>query len=228
MANRHDLRSTCIRAGLSLSAWAGVHSLLAATPTKRLVRSRLGERRAAGLYRLGFNGIAVASFGALVLYLWRLPDRRLYTVRSRLRALMLGVQVLLLGIVLHGMLQVGLGLFSGLTQLYDLLADRPVSPTPEAQHPLPKGDDLGWRGGYRLSRHPNNYYILAIFWLSPVMTVKWATVGLVSAVYMVLGSLHEGRRLLGAYGDRYRRYRREAPHLLLPVGRWVERARSGR
>ncbi|MDP9367555.1 MAG: hypothetical protein M3Q03_04645 [Chloroflexota bacterium] len=48
------------------------------------------------------------------------------------------------------------------------------------------------------------------------MTVKWATVGLGAMVYMVLGSLHEERRLALAYGQRFRHYQRQVPHLLDP------------
>src|SRR4029079_6192550 len=87
---------------------------------------------------------------------------------------------------------------------------------PVAQHPLPEGDCLeGWTGTFRLSSHPNNYLLLILYCRSPGMTVKWASVGVVTALYMVLGSLHEDRRLLAAYGERYRCYRALVPHLAL-------------
>ncbi len=121
-----------------------------------------------------------------------------------------------------------MGTFPGVTQAQEYRRGEPISPVPVAQHPPPKlGDDQpNWGGPYELSRHPVNYFIIPIHWLSPVMTVKWAAAGAVTTVCMVLGSVHEGRLLLAAYGDRYRRYREEAPHFLLPVGRWLRPPRS--
>ncbi len=40
-----------------------------------------------------------------------------------------------------------------------------------------------------------------------------------TALYMLLGSWHEERRLMAAYGQRFVQYRQEVPHLLLPVVR---------
>ena len=60
------------------------------------------------------------------------------------------------------------------------------------------------------------------------MSVKWAAVGAGAALYMLLGSWHEERRLAAAYGDRFGRYRRAVPHLLLPLGRPRPGAAEGR
>ncbi|MDP9378887.1 MAG: hypothetical protein M3Q29_01825 [Chloroflexota bacterium] len=222
MRGNRALWSGALRSALALSAWAGVHSLLAWTQIRELARARLGEDRTNGLYRLGYNAFAIASFGGLLGYVWRLPDRRLYTARGALRVLMLAGQAGCAAGFLSGVLQVGLGLFLGVTQAWDLITGkRPISPTPVAQHPLPRegSDDVGWTGPYRLSRHPSNYFVILGFWLSPVMTLKWGAFGLVTAVYMFLGSRHEGWRLTQAYGERYLRYRERVPHFPLPFGR---------
>lgn len=210
---------TAGRTSAALGAWMLVHSALASEQAKQLARRCFGERRVNGLYRLGYNGLALSSFSAVLAYAWRLPDRRLYTVRGPLRALLFGGQAACVASILACAWQVGPFTFAGIRAAWDLLRGRAISPAPVAQHPLPKPDarDVGWTGPYRLSRHPLNYFVLLGYWLSPVMTVKWAAFGAVSAVYMVLGSMHEGRRLLRAYGDRYRRYRAEVPEFLV---RW--------
>lgn len=220
------MRLTVVKSALGLALWAALHSALATSRAKMIARAWLGERRANGVYRFVYNSVAVFSLGALLRSLWRLPDRRLYTVRGRPRALMLGGQALCLVVVVGGALRIGVGLFSGLTPLRDLLLGRAVSSAPVAQHPLVEADEeIRWGGPWRLSRHPLNYFVLIGYWLSPAMTVKWAAFGLATAVYMALGSLHEERLLEGAYGERYRRYKERAPHLLVAPGRLAGWAR---
>lgn len=217
MGESESPRAAAFKAGLGLAVWAAVHSLLAASATKELARRRLGRRRADGLYRLGYNALAVGSLGWLLRWARRLPDRPLYTAKGPLRALMLGGQAACVAAALDCARRVGFGLFGGATQAWQLGSGRPIGPTPEAQHPLPRsGRELGWGGAYRVSRHPLNYLALLLFWLSPAMTLKWAVVGAVGALYMALGSRHEGARLSRAYGERYLRYREETPHFLGP------------
>ncbi len=213
-------RSIVIRSLAALALFAVAHSLLAAVPAKRVVRSLAGPRLADGLYRGAYVTVAAASTGLLAGYLWRLPDRGLYRVSGGPRALMMAGQVL--GVFGTGavMLHVGPARFAGVPQLMDLVAGRPVGPPMVAQHPPSAGPDLGWRGPFRLCRHPNNALPLVVWWLSPTMMVKWAIVGLAGAAYMVLGSWHEERRLERAYGEPFRRYRRDVPHLFVPLG-WL-------
>lgn len=195
---------------------------MASIPVKNAFRNVAGERAADGLYRFGFCGVAVVAFAGLLRYLWRLPDQRLYRLRGWKAALMVSGQ----GLVVAGLLQTnwrnGLGHVTGIRHLYEFITGRPVGPPPVAQHPLPDGECMeGWNGTFRLSSHPNNYLVLLLWWLSPVMTIKWATVGAVTAIYMVLGSIHEDHRLLSAYGERYACYREKVPHwFMLPIDHW--------
>lgn len=207
--------SSALRAALAVTAFAAVHSLLAALPVKQWVRRWAGPRRADGLYRFGFCAFAVLSFAPVVRYIWRLPDTKLYDIHGLPRWVLLGGQVVCAWAILATNRQNGLGHVTGLRQLWNLITGQPIGPTPVAQHPLPRkdGGELGWRGPFRLTSHPNNYLVLLLYWLSPVMTLKWAAVGLVTMIYMVLGSYHEDQRLTAAYGRLYRSYRREVPHI---------------
>ena len=213
------LRSTVLRSLAALALFAAVHSALAAEPTKRRVRALVGDRRADGLYRAAYNAAAVPATGLLAAYLWRLPDRPLYRVEGRPRALMAGGQALALLGVGAVALRVGPARFVGLPQLLDLAAGRPIRPAVAAQRPLSAGADLGWGGPFALCRHPNNAFPLVALWLGPTMTAKWAAVGLGATLYMWLGSRHEERRLERAYAERFARYRSKVPRLLLPLGR---------
>lgn len=215
-ATPEGLRSTMLRPAVALTLFALLHSAAVATPTKRAARARLGDRRAAGLERFVYVAQAALSTALLAAYLLCLPDRPLYRVDGRpRRGMQAGQGLALLGVAAVAV-EVGPRRFLGLPQLLDLRAGRPLRPAVVAQHPLPAGDDLGWRGPFRLSRHPNNSLPLLAWWLSPTMTVKWASVGATAALSMLLGSLHEERRLLAAYGDRFRRYQAEVPHALAP------------
>lgn len=211
------MRSTVLRSLLALALFSMLHSALTALPVKRRASASIGSRRTAGLYRIMYVAQAAVSTAILAGYLWALPDRMLYRVRGWPRIVMLAGQGLAVAGVAAVGLQVGPARFTGLPQVLDLLAGRPIRPVVVAQHPLPAGGDLEWRGPFRLSRHPNNYFPLFAWWLSPVMTVKWATVGLGALVYMVLGSLHEEQRLALVYGSRFRRYQQQVPHLLDPL-----------
>jgi protein-S-isoprenylcysteine O-methyltransferase Ste14 len=212
------VRPTVARALAALAVFAAAHSALAARPTKRAVRAAVGREAADGLYRPAYVAVAALSTGLLARYLWRLPDRPLYRVRGPLRTLLLLGQAGAALQTLAVAAAVGPARFAGWPQLRAALAGAPVPPPVVAQHPLPAGEELGWEGPFRRCRHPNNAFPLLAFWLAPTMTVKWAAVGAGAALYMLLGSRHEERRLAAAYGDRFGRYRRTVPHLLLPLG----------
>ncbi len=210
------MRSTVLRSLLALALFSILHSALAALPAKRRASALAGSRRTAGLYRICYVAQAAVSTALLAGYLWSLPDRLLYRVQGWPRAVMFAGQAIAATAIVAVGIQVGPAQFTGLPQLLDLLAGRPIRPVVVAQHPVPAGTNLEWSGPFRFSRHPNNYFPLMAWWLSPVMTVKWASVGLGAAVYMMLGSLHEERRLSLAYGQRFRHYQRQVPHLIDP------------
>ena len=206
--------STAIRAAGATIVYAGVHSLLASLPVKERVRSLVGPRAADGLYRFGFNGFAVVSLAGMMRAIWKLPDQRLYLLEGVPALLMYGGQVAVAVALFRTNQQNGLGLVTGIRHALAFVQREPIGPPPVVQHPLPDGACLeGWTGTFRLSSHPNNYLVLFLYWLSPVMTVKWAAIGVVTVAYMVVGSLHEDQRLLAAYGERYRCYRAKVPHL---------------
>jgi protein-S-isoprenylcysteine O-methyltransferase Ste14 len=58
-----------------------------------------------------------------------------------------------------------------------------------------------------------------VFLLFPRITINRLTLLVLVALYVILGSLHEERRLRVAYGEPFERYRRGVP-FLIP---WLQR-----
>lgn len=212
-------RRSALLSALAVALFAVCHSALASLTLKRRVRALVGERTSDGLYRFGFCAVAVLSFGAVLASIWRLPDRILYRVRGVPRLAMALGQLLCVAALIDTNWQNGFLRVTGIRNAWEYVSGRRIDRPPVAQHPLPEGPCMrGWTRPFRVSSHPNNFFVLLLYWLSPVMSVKFVAIGLVTAVYMVLGSLHEEQRLLHAYGARYACYRSHVPEpLLLPV-----------
>lgn len=66
-----------IKIAAATSLAVGIHSLLASKAAKEKASELLGERTRNGLYRPLYNGLAIATFGVLGLYAFRLPNREL-------------------------------------------------------------------------------------------------------------------------------------------------------
>ena len=105
--------------------------------------------------------------------------------------------------------------FAGVSQLRSFLAGLDPDPEPEAQgSPLGVDGQMVTARVFRFTRHPSNLGALGVFLLFPRITVNWVTLVVQVALYVVLGSLHEERRLRAAYGEPFGRHRREVPFLV--------------
>ena len=110
---------------------------------------------------------------------------------------------------------VGIPRMTGLGPLAALVRGSRPEREPEAQGPVlgADGEMLGC-GPFRYTRHPANWGPLVVVLLFPRMTVNRATLAVLSAAYLVLGSIHEEYRLLAALRLPYERYRARVPFLL--------------
>ncbi len=197
------------------TALAAIHSLLASKPAKDLARRLVGDRYRNGLYRFAFNAKSVLFLVWATRWFLRLPDREIYRVRVPWSWLFRAGQVASLGVLLSAVRIIGILDFAGIAQLRSLLAGFDPDPEPEAQGP-PLGADgqLVMGQPFRLTRHPSNLGALGVFLLFPRMTVNRLTLVVLVALYVVLGSLHEERRLRTAYGEPFERYRQGVPFLV--------------
>ena len=203
------------RAVLICAIWAGVHSLLASRRAKDASARVAGARSRDGLYRVAYNAQSVVTVVWAARLLARLPDRGLYEVRPPWSWLFRAGQIVSLGVLFSGVRVVGVLEFAGIVPLWRALTGPDSRPEPEAQGP-PMGADgeMETTGAFRFTRHPGNLGAMGFFLLWPRMTVNRATLAALVALYVVLGSLHEERRLRMAYGEAFERYRQKVPFLI--------------
>ncbi|MCB9435880.1 MAG: isoprenylcysteine carboxylmethyltransferase family protein [Anaerolineales bacterium] len=190
--------------------YGGVHSLLAASSTKRLVLDVVGKRAYLGLYALGFNVLSVVT---LLPVLWGLAVDAgpvIWQVSGVLAGIMMVIQGLgLLGLVIAG-LQIDLMRFVGVRQALAWLNGDPL--------PLPP-EPLQTEGVYAISRHPLYLFSLLLIWPTPVMLSGWFGFCVAATVYFMVGSRLEERKLRAVFGDAYQRYQQRVPWLV-PFIRW--------
>ncbi len=203
------------RVVLICAIWAGVHSLLASRRAKDTSARVAGARFRDGLYRVAYNAQSVVTVAWAARLLARLPDRGLYEVRVPWSWLFRAGQIVSLGVLFSGVRVVGVLEFAGIVPLWRALTGSDSRPEPEAQGP-PMGADgeMETSGAFRFTRHPGNLGAMGFFLLWPRMTVNRATLAALVALYVVLGSMHEERRLRMAYGEAFERYRQKVPFLI--------------
>ncbi len=207
--------SSTKRIVLVCTVLAAIHSAFASKPAKDLTRRIAGHRYRNGLYRFAFNAKSVLLLAWATYWFLRLPDREIYRVRAPWSWLFRAGQVASLGVLLSAVRVIGVLDFAGISQLQSFLAGLDPDPEPEAQGP-PIGVDgrMVTVQPFRFTRHPSNLGALGVFLLFPRITVNRVTLTALVALYAILGSLHEERRLRIAYGEPFEQYRREVPFFI--------------
>jgi protein-S-isoprenylcysteine O-methyltransferase Ste14 len=69
-------------------------------------------------------------------------------------------------------------------------------------------------GCYSIVRHPLYLFSLLFFILNPVMTTRWLSLTLLSAIYFIIGALIEERRMIATFGSQYIRYQEQVPFII--------------
>jgi hypothetical protein len=196
----------------------GIHSVLASKAAKKKASELFGERTRNGLYRPLYNGLAIATFGALGLYALKLPNRELYKIRRPFSGLMRSVQFFFLLYMVYGSREIGFLNFAGVPNIVALATGQSFVPVePEGQGPILESlDKMKITGPFRLSRHPLNFGMIPVIWMMPRMTVNLVAFNLITTVYLILGSLHEEKRFVETYGQAYIDYQKSEINFFVP------------
>jgi hypothetical protein len=206
-------------------AYGLAHSLLASRKAKDVATGLLGEEKCRAFYRPFYIVQALATTAMLVRYVARSRTPSLYRVRGFPAAALRAGQSLALLHACKAVREIGLARLTGLDGLRLRLHGMPVPEAPVAQGPeadIVTGD-LTAGGPFARSRHPLNFSAVPIFWLTPKLTTGRLAFNCVATAYLVLGSLHEERRLHRAYGRRYETYVGSGPGFFLPLRRSASR-----
>ena len=200
-----DMMGILLTAG-AFVIWALVHSLTAARTVKDRMRGWLGRRVYDGFYRLAYNVFSVLSIAPLLYLLaTQVPATVLWRVPAPLSFLFIALQVVgLVGLGLS-LLQTDVWRFAGVRQALRYLQG--------AQEPEPPGEFVR-AGTYGLVRHPLYFFSMLALWFTPSMTLSILLFNVLATVYFLVGAVHEERRLLAEFGERYRQYREEVPAFL--------------
>ena len=120
--------------------------------------------------------------------------------------------------LLYGAKQIGFLPFSGIPNLLKLIGGQTNIPRePEGQGPaLDVNGEMKARSPYRTTRHPLNIGMVPILLLMPKMTVNLLVFNTITIFYLVIGSVHEEKRLREVYGVAYEDYQRSGVNFFVP------------
>ena len=187
--------------GLALVSYYVLHSALANNRVKHILIGKLISKKA---YRLFFNFVAIGSLLA-ILFFYKNIDAQLFFKNKSLK--MVGGFLIILGLILSviALRQYNLAEFIG-TQQYTHV----TSPAPEK---------LKTTGFNSYVRHPLYFATLIILWgfflFQPTDLVL--TIGVVSSIYIYVGTKLEEEKLIEEFGEAYLEYQKKVG-MLLP---WV-------
>lgn len=198
-----------------LALFAVLHSWLAGSGIKAAVRERIGEQAYEAYYRLGYNVWSIVTLLPVVIALLLNPGQVIWQTEGVVSILFLVIQAAGLLGMLISLMQIDLLRFGGLRQVIAYRSGQKL--------PLPD-EPLQVNGVYRLVRHPLYLFSLMMIWPLSVMTEGFLAFAIGSTLYFIFGSLLEERRLLGAYGEAYRRYQAQTPWLI-PLPRFGSKVR---
>ena len=179
-----------------LPAYAALHSLLVSRQFKSLVWRIFGPGMDSWYVKF-FSIFAAITLAPLALLFLLSPGKRLYTIKSPWRWLMVTGQLMAsIATVLA---------FTDAPHRFSISQQLRKAENPEPLNP---------RGIYRFVQDPFLLSGLLQMWLTPFMTSRLLVLYAMTSVYLFLGSLHWERRLRYQFGKEYEDYQKEVPRVI--------------
>ncbi|MBI4825190.1 MAG: isoprenylcysteine carboxylmethyltransferase family protein [Nitrospirae bacterium] len=179
--------------------WCFLHSFFTATKTAAWFRFRLEKRFI--YYRICYNLFSLFTVIPLLYWQGNIPGPVIIPLSPLLRAVKFVTIISAIIIMSGSFFSFDAGEFLGIKQLTD---------KKEA-----KGIVISRHGFYSIVRHP--MYLAGVIFFLALMTdaVLAQFIGyFILAFYMIIGTIHEDRRLADELGDAYKEYQKEVPMLL--------------
>jgi methanethiol S-methyltransferase len=187
---------------LSMLAYGLLHSVLASREVKSVVRERIGGRAYHGLYRVGFNVVAILTILPILWLVVAYPGERVYDLGEGWVLPLLAIRIAGLVGVLVALVQIDLWRFAGLRQLYHYITGRELPLRDEA---------LTTSGVYGWVRHPLYLFSLMILWSASSMNEAMLGLNIGITLYFLVGSYYEEKRMIQSYGADYLAYCERVP-----------------
>jgi len=179
-----------------------IHSLLASSKIKHILRNYVGEHAYAGLYRIGYNLFAAATITPLWLLIQSQDSKTIWNIDSIWYTPLLILRSIgVLGFAIT-LLQADLAQLSGLKQLKAYCRNKPLP-----DEPLRTG------GFYSFTRHPLYLFALLMMWPVPAMNETQLGFCISATIYFIIGSHFEELRMISTYGEAYTNYQVRVPRL---------------
>jgi len=166
-----------------------IHSILATQRCKDAVYQRgMNPKR----YRLAYSVLATILTVLWLGFVHQLPDAPLYHLHGWVNGLMVVIQLTGLWVVVLSLRAIDTSAFLGLSANFD------------------EQDAFAEHGIYRHMRHPMYSGVMLALLVSPVQTVNSLNLFAVIAVYFIIGSKFEERRMLITH-PQYAEYHHRVP-----------------
>ncbi|TNF34353.1 MAG: isoprenylcysteine carboxylmethyltransferase family protein [Gammaproteobacteria bacterium] len=187
--------------------WCAMHSWLISISVTQYLKQHLGSHYR--FYRLFFNGFALISFAAVIVYRYAIRGDIIFDWQGWLR--LFQIIMIILGVVLFfaGAQKYDARRFLGLAQLKEN----------QSRQGLTESGALDTSGILRVVRHPWYAALLLLIWAMP-LDIAGLVLNLVFTGYLLMGARLEERKLVHEFGDAYRHYQQQVS-MLLPL-KWIK------
>ncbi|MGE5172829.1 MAG: methyltransferase family protein [Betaproteobacteria bacterium] len=187
-----------------------IHSITVAVWFKHLCRRVLGDIFMRVYYRALYNAISFITAFVAIYFIYRAPDRVIWTAPLLLRWVMHAIQIGGLAFGARAFEYLDTGEFMGITQIRRYFTRREVAGNIEGL----TGKKLVTTGVYGIVRHPMYLAGIVIFTFNPHITVNGLTITVLADLYFLLGMFIEERRFLKIFGNGYREYMDRVPRFI--------------